>query len=294
MELMLGRVPAPNALPRTKGALLTSAVRGTTPPGVSWGKGLVTWPEAPRAYRIAQDCTDGLIGVGDPAEYGPVAARPFVIQSVTRCPRTTDLEEVKTRARAHIESITSNAIARELWTGEATKVDPWELPDGLRFSLANPRPTGSTGNDGPYLNPHLSAGPMLTGTADSLAEAIGRVESEVADRTAGGLIFLHVPAPLLMGLDREQVQMVGDLLMTPLGSLIVTDFGYPPNPGDAVPSTYTIYGTGPVTCYVGGVDVMDRSSWVVDHRTNRIAVWAERPALTLFDPQTLVGCAVTA
>jgi hypothetical protein len=293
MELMLGRVPAPQAQPRTRGALLTSAVRGTVPPGVDWGKGVVTWPESPRAYRIAQDCTDALIGHGDPDEYGPVAARPFVIQTVTHCPRTNDLDLIKARAARHLESITSSAIARELWTGEATIADPWDLPDGLRFSLANPRPAASTGNDGPFLNPYLESGALLGDAAGSVAEAIGLVESEVADRTAGGAIYLHVPSTLLMGLERGQLQAVGDLLMTPLGSLVVTDFGYPPDPGDAV-GDLTVYGTGPVTVYLGDVTVFDQSSWVVDHTNNQISVWAERSALVLFDPQTLVGCTVTA
>jgi hypothetical protein len=295
MELMLGRVPAPQAEPRPKGSLRIAAKPGTVPPGVDWGKGVITWPESPRAYRIAQDCTDELIGYGDPAEYGPVAARPFVIQTVTHCPRTNDLDAIKARAARHLESITSSAVARELWTGEATQADPWDLPAGLRFSLANPRPAGSTANEGPYLNPYLEAGStaLLTGAADSIADAIGRVESEVADRTAGGDIYLHVPSTLLMGLEMGQLQQVGNLLMTPLGSLVVTDFGYPPDPGDAV-GDLVVYGTGPVTVYLGGITVFDQSSWIVDHTNNQISVWAERSALVLFDPQTLVGCTVTA
>lgn len=294
MELMPGRVPAPQAQPRTKGALLTSAPPRTSPPGVDWGKGVLMWPESPSAYRIAQDCTDVLVGHGDPGEYGPVAARPFVIQTVVHCPRTNDLDVLKARAARHLDSITSNAIARELWSGAATIADPWDLPAGLRYSLANPRPSGSTGNDGPFLNPYLTSGPVLADAATSVAEAIGRVESEVADRTAGGDIYLHVPSTLLMGLERFQVQQVGNLLMTPLGSLIVTDFGYPPDPGDDPADDLTVYGTGPLSIYLGGVTVFDESSWIVDHKNNQISVWAERSALVLFDPQTLVGCTVTA
>jgi hypothetical protein len=55
-----------------------------------------------------------------------------------------------------------------------------------------------------------------------------------------------------------------------------------------------IYGSGPVTVWLGDPVVYDQDSWVVDNTTNRVAVWAERPALIWFDPQTLVGCTVSA
>lgn len=292
MDLMLGTIPPLPAQPRPKGALLTTAMPGSTPEGVDWHQGIAQWPESAPSWRIAQACTDDTVGYGNEAEFGPVAARPFVIQTVTHCPRGP-LATMVARAERNLRAVTSTAMAHELWTGEASALDPWTLPTG-QVGLVNPRPDAGTADEGPYLNPHLTAGSgtLLTPTvAPDLQEAIGLVEAEVADRVAGGPIFLHVPSTHLLSL--LALQHEGDLLRTPLGSYVVADTGYPPDVTDATDADLTVYGTGPVQYWLDEPVVTDRASWVVDNTTNKVAVWAERAALLLFDPQTLVGCTVT-
>lgn len=293
MELIPGPIPAPQVAERRKGALLTSAMPGPALGGVDWGKGVIAWPESAPSYRIVQDCTDDIADYGDEAEFSPVGARPFVIQTVTHCPRTS-IAEMSARAERHIRAITSQALAYELWTGDATSLDPWTLPEGQVYGgLANQRPASSgTADEGPYLNPYLAdAGTtMLSSTFADPTAAMGAVEAAVAERMAGGPIYLHVPTDFVMGMGAD-LRDEGDFLRTPTGSMVVADAGYP-GPG-ATGTDLVIYGTGPVQIWLGEPTVYDRDSWVVDFRTNRVAVWAERPALMWFDPQTLVGCTVS-
>lgn len=288
MELMPGVIPAPALQQRTKASLLSSAAPGSTPGGVDWRKGIATWPESTPYYRLVQDCTDEAVEYGDETDSAPIGARPFVIQSVVHCPRAS-ISAMAERARTHLRAMTSTALAYELWTGEATALDPWKLPTG-QVALGNQRPDAGTDAEGPYLNPHFDSGTAPTMTANSFVEAIGLVEAEVMDRYAGGPVYLHVPASAVLELLTLESQ--GDLIRTPLGSIVVADAGYPPNTG-AGSNDLTVYGTGPVSYWLDDPVVYDQDSWVVDHANNRVAVWAERTALLLFDPQTLVGCTVT-
>ena len=290
MELIPGHVPAPTVQERRKASLLTSAIPGPDLGGVDWHKGVVAWPESAPSYRVVQDCTDEIADYGDENEFGPVAARPFVIQTVTHCPRGS-VAEMSARAERHIRAVTSQALAYELWTGEATALDPWSLPTGQVYGgLANPRPAASTGDDGPYLNPFLNGATMLSGTYTDATQAMGAVEAAVAERMAGGPVYLHVPTDFLMGMGAD-LREVGDLLQSPTGSIVVADAGYP-GPG-ATGTDLVIYGTGPVQVWLDEPVVYDAGIQVVDFEQNRVGVWAERAALMWFDPQTLVGCTVS-
>lgn len=291
MALIPGRIPAPQVQERRKASLLTSAIPGPDLDGVDWHKGVIAWPESAPSYRVVQDCTDEIADYGDEAEFGPVAARPFVIQTVTHCPRGS-LDELAARAERHIRAITSQALAYELWTGDATALDPWTLPTG-QVALANQRPDTGTADEGPYLNPHLDGAVTLLGTAfDNASAALGAVEAAVAERMAGGPIYLHVPTDFVLGMGAD-LRDQGDLLRTPTGSLVVADAGYPGKAVDAEAGEFTVYGSGPVTVWLDEPVIYDTDTWVVDHNTNRVAVWAERAALIWFDPQTLVGCTVS-
>lgn len=290
MALIPGHIPAPQVQERRKASLLTSAIPGPDLEGVDWHKGVVAWPESAPSYRVVQDCTDVIADYGDEAEFGPVAARPFVIQTVTHCPRGS-IAEMSARADRHIRSITSQALAYELWTGEATALDPWSLPTG-QVALANPRPDAGTADEGPYLNPYLGGATVLSTTFTDASAALGAVEAAVAERMAGGPVYLHVPTDFVMGMGAD-LRDEGDLLRTPTGSLVVADAGYPGTDPTPTAGEFVIYGTGPVVIWLDEPTVYDQDSWVVDHNTNRVAVWAERPALIWFDPQTLVACNVS-
>lgn len=292
MQVMLGQIPSPPVQARRAGDLLRAAIPGNTGDGgTDWLKGVVQWPESLAGWRTLQDCSDIEQDYGVGASGQAVGAHPFVIQTAVDCPRGS-VAAMADRARRRIEAISSQAVARELWTGATSLGDPWQLPTGLTWELSNPSPAA-----GSYVNPHLRDATLLNaGVTDptllpSAMSAIGQIEAAVADRTIGGPIYIHVPLDVLMGiaigLDRR-----GDVLLTPAGSVVVADGGYPGTTDDTN-STLAIYGTGPVQVWLGDPVVHDEPTWVVNPATNVARVWAERPALVLFDPQTLVGAAVS-
>lgn len=289
MQVMLGQVPSPPVQARRVGDLLRAAIPGNTgDAGTDWLKGVVQWPESLAGWRTLQDCSDVEQDYGVGASGQAVGAHPFVIQTAVDCPRT-GIPEMADRARRRLEALSSQAVARELWTGATSLGDPWQLPTGLTWELSNPSPAA-----GSYTNPYLRAATLLNDTATALPAmaAIGQVEAAVADRSIGGPIYIHVPLDVLMdvaiGLDRR-----GDVLLTPAGSIVVADGGYPGTTTDTADAPLAIYGTGPVQVWLGDPVVYDEPTWVVDPATNVARVWAERPALALFDPQTLVGAAVS-
>lgn len=159
--------------------------------------------------------------------------------------------------------------------------------------LTTPTAT-SSGDEGPYLNPYLEAATILNGgiAYTDATKALGVVEAAVAERIAGGPVYIHVPTDFVMGMGAD-IRDVGDLLYTPTGSLVVADAGYP-GPGVAGGTNLVIYGTGPVMLWLDEPRVTDQADWVVDNTTNKVALWAERDALLWFDPQTLVGVNVAA
>lgn len=289
---MLGESPPPPAEARRVGALLTAAVPGQARDGTDWRKGALTWPESAPGWRVVTDCDPGEAdyGLGDGA--APVGAVPFLIQTLTTCPRSADLSALVERAERQIRAVTSKAVARELWTGALTKDAPWSMPTGTPFELANPRPDAGTGTDGPFLNPHLNAADLLDGTFTHPAQAVAAAEAAAADLLlGGGPVFLHVPQEWVLELGQFGITPMGDVIRTPLGSVVVADPGYPGTHG--ADGAETAYATGPVQVWLDEPTVHSDPTDVVDAGTNRVGVWAERPALVLFDPQTLVGASLT-
>ncbi|MDN5919082.1 MAG: hypothetical protein L0I76_28975 [Pseudonocardia sp.] len=294
MQAMLGQVPPLPAQARRVGDLLRAATPGQAgDSGTDWQKGVITWPESLAGWKTLLDCSTAEEDYDVTTSGDAVGAVPYLIQTAVDCPRAP-IPEMAARARRRIEAITSQAVARELWTGALSADDPWELPDSITWTLSNHSPATGT-----YVNPYLRAATLLNAadvggdpaTLPSPAAALGMVESAVADTMVGGPIYLHVPLAVLfelaLGLERR-----GDLLYTPAGSIVVADGGYPGTSADTGGAT-AIYGTGPVQVWLGETTVYDEPSWVVDPATNVARVWAERPALVLFDPQTLVGAAVS-
>lgn len=288
---MLGESPPPPAEPRRVGALLTAAVPGQTRGGTDWRKGVITWPESAPGWDLVADCDPAQVdyGLGDGA--APVGAVPFLIRTLTVCPKSADLTALRERADRQIRAVTSKAVARELWTGALSRDAPWSLPE-VPFELGNPRPDAGTATAGPWLNPHLDAATLLAGPFTLPAQAVAAAEAAASELIAGGgPVFLHVPQEWVLELGQFGIAPQGDLIRTPLGSVVVADPGYPGTDGPSGPEV--VYATGPVQVWLDDPRVYDDPQLVVDHRTNQIGMWAERPALALFDPQTAVGCPLT-
>lgn len=276
---LLSPVASPLAAP-PRGGLLAATVQG---PDERWLNGVVSWPESAVGWELSQDCSTETVEYGEQdGGVQPLAGVPFLIRTSVVCPRTT-IPDMAERARARLDSITSRAIARELWTGAETQADPYQLPN-ISSDWLNPSP--STGE---YTNPYLLQGSAVDvggGVGLDVLSALGAVEAAVGQRITSGPVFLHVPVAVIndaaWALERR-----GDLLVTLTGGVVVTDYGYP------LEAEPVIYGTGTVQTWVGPIHVDDEPSEVVSRVDNTVRVWADRPALYLFDPRTLVSCQVT-
>lgn len=260
-----------------RGGLLAHAERGDN--GVDWRKGVQWWPEDVAGWQLAAECDPSTVDVGDVDFPRPVVAQPFLIRTNVKGPKSSRLD-LGARADRRLRAITSQAVARELWLGELAQEAPFDLPEA--YDWANPGP-GSGTYHSPYLASGQAADVGLVGAAPDTA--VAAVEEALSELVAGGPLFLHMPQSVVMQLG-AQLTRQGDLLLTPSGSVVVADYGYP---GDVA----VVYGTGPVMVWVDEPHVYGDPSEYVNVADNHIEVWADRAALAIFDPATLVSCAVT-
>lgn len=276
---LLSPVAAPAATPQRTGGLLPAAVPGDENSG--WLHGVMEWPESALGWELSQDCSTEKISVGNQAGgQRPLSGIPYLIRTQVFCPRP-HIAAMAERVRRRLDVITPRAIARELMLGEITQADPYGLSDSYDWLNTSP-------GAGEYVNPYLidTVGTELASIADPLA-AFGAVEAAVAARVISGPVYIHAPLSLVMEVGASLIAR-GDLLLTPTGGIVIADWGYPE---DDPPF---IYGTGPVQVWTGAIEVDAEPGEVLDRETNEIIVYASRPALALFDIQTLVSVEVTA
>jgi hypothetical protein len=219
------------------------------------------------------------------ANSGPFVAHPVHLQTVMECrAREIRPDELVDRARNRMETVTSVALARELWTGAASGGEPFDLP-GAGWSnqqvAAGPPIT--------YRNPRLADGSatVVGGGPLEPKRALGELEAAAGLRLGGRRVTIHCSPRLVPHLG---VDNAGATLVTKAGSLVIADPGYT---GDGPAAGEWMFATGPVLYAVGPVDVAGENQWTVNRQTNVVKVHAGRDALALFDPCALVGVVVT-
>lgn len=276
--MLPGFVDGPPAAAQ-RGGLVANSLTGDQQ--VDWLKGLQWWPEDAGGYQLAVECSTETVDYGDVGIPSPVAAQPYLIRTNVQGPKSSRLD-LGERARRRLEFVTSKALAREFWLGEMAQAAPFELPTSYEWS--NPSPSS-----GLYETPYLSMTAAATVTSGlDPASAMAAVEEELGALVTGGPMYLHVPLSLITQLGLILTRQ-GDALFTDAGSVVVTDRGYT---GDGPTTGTWIYGTGPVMTWVGDAVVYDDPSEYVNVSNNVIEVWADRPAMALFDPLTLVAAQV--
>jgi hypothetical protein len=183
---------------------------------------------------------------------------------------TGQLERVRRQAVA----VSSYMVARELWTGERTQLNPYTNPEGVVTQtnawLASPAATLITGAFDPY-------------------DGLGELE-ETARRAALGLdVFIHVPIEVVPLIANAVIQ-VGNLLKTETGAIIVADAGYlgTDQAGALIANRRFIYATGPVQVRLDDVVAEE----LVEHRTNTRKATADRIFAATFDPCIHYGLAI--
>lgn len=279
MVMLPGFVDGPPAQAQ-RGGLVANSSPGDRQ--VDWLKGVQWWPEDAGGYQLAAECTTAVVDYGDVGVPRPVVAQPFLVRTNVQGPKSTR-HDLGARAARRLEFVTGKAIAREFWLGELAQAAPFTLPTDYDWS--NPSPAA-----GEYTTPYLAMPDPATvpGGALDPATAMAAVEEQLGDVATGGQLYLHMPLSLITVLGPVLTRQ-GDLLLTDAGSAVICDRGYT---GDGAAAGTWIYGTGPVMTWVGDPTVYNDPAECVRVSDNHIEVWADRPAMTLFDPQTLVAAQV--
>jgi hypothetical protein len=255
-------VAAIPAKAQATGSLLAAALK---PTDGRWENGL--------AWRSERCFAAAGFGVCDPTP-DPVEPNPFNLESVypqgyviaDEC--TTlggDMDEARVRRQA--EAVASFMVARELWTGTLTAANP------------------ATVDGSPYVNPSLDSGAtVVASTATGVVARLAILEQTAMTSADGQQVFLHLPPHLVLGLG-NLLRMVGDLLVTPLGNVIVADAGYPGS-GPAGTGTEWAFATGPVGVRLTAIEVITDMAATLDRTTNRRKLWARREFAAAFDACT--------
>lgn len=266
-------IPGVPAAPPTHG-LVASAVR---PDVQRWEQGLAWVPErCGSPYQLVPWCDVPEVGYVAPRA-GAAYHRPVGLRTADECSTLggpVDLERVRRVAVAQAPF----AIARELWEGDLTQTDPYDL-DGVSSTnayLASPDAT------------------VVGASAANHSVGVGRLEQSALEATHGQQVMVHVPVMLLPQL-ADTVQPVGNQLITRAGNILVGDAGYPGTgpAGQAVGATVWIYATSPVAVLTSPwvIDTDDTST--VDRATNTRTVWATSVFAALFDPCVHLATEIT-
>lgn len=175
--------------------------------------------------------------------------------------------------RKQADAVTSFEMARELWTGARTQLNPFTPPEGgsdTNRYLASPDATVLAGGFTPI-------------------DGLGLIEEEARSGNLGLDVMIHVPIQLVPHLEQALVQ-TGNVLRTQTGAIVVADAGYDGSSptGELEDDRRWIYATGIVNHRLSDIDTRD----FVDQRINRRTVVAERLFAAYFDPCTHYGLAV--
>lgn len=255
-------VDAIPAKAQATGSLLAAALK---PSGGRWENGL--------AWRSERCFSAAGYGVCDP-EPEPVEPSPFDLESVypqgyVVADECTTLGGTmnEDRVRRQAEAVASFMVARELWTGALTAANP------------------ATVDGSPVVNPSLDNGAItVASTATGVVNRLAALEQAAMVSANGQQVFLHVPPHLVLQLG-NLLRLSGDLLVTPLGNVIVADAGYPGS-GPAGTGTDWAYATGPVAVRMTTIEVLADMRETLDRTNNRRKLYARREFAAAFDACT--------
>lgn len=252
------------------------ASAGPPPTLDRWESGLAWIPErCATTYQLVPWCDEPVVEYDIPRA-GAAYYRPVPLRVADQCSTMggpADIERIRRVADAQAPF----AIARELWDGELTQLDPFTVGGQEVFNA--------------YL-----ASPDAEEVGTSAAEArvaIGRLEQAALESTHGQPVMLHVPILVLPQL-HGYVQRVGQTLITLAGNVLVADGGYPGTgpAGEPAGATVWAYATPPVQVLTSPLVVIEGDD-AVDPQTNTRTVWASRIFAATFDPCVHLATEIT-
>lgn len=209
-------------------------------------------------------------GVFGPARDWTPEALPFVVTAYDVCSTIGfQSRDYEGRARRMLESTQSFQVAREFWTGNVTGTDNRYLDSSDAFAI--------------------------TGSPVAIVEAIGLAEQYLADVGGGRRGMIHLTNQAFVTAYSERViEQQGALYVTPVGTIVVADAGYPTGDGE----TQSIFVTGMVGVRLSPIEVIpgtfaeavNRAAAMVREAAgtgtkfaNTLAIEAERLALVQWD-----------
>lgn len=262
-------VAAPLARAQTSANLLASAVPGDASDR-TWMSGVSWIGELCPQLEIVDPCAE-LDGSVEPAGGEFRFATPLGYRMRAQCttmggPRSYPV--VSERLARQAEAVASFAVARELAEGAGATANPFDGPSGA---------TGLVNQFFADANAETITG------ATSVLDALGLLEQEARDRTAGMQVFLHIPIRIATQV-AAQLQRVGPELRTHTDAVVIADAGYTGRGPGAAPTGIWGYATGPVFAKLGPATVVDQLAATIDRRTNTQEIWADRMFLAGFDP----------
>lgn len=262
------RIEAPRATDPRYGLLFTATelkLDTDWPHGVKWA------PEQTGGGGVVGvNCRGGtdemVLSSPLPANPGITTSDPFVVWAEDHCTAMPSGRDFVGRATRQLEATQSYRIAHELWTGTLATADTLD-------------------NDWLMNDPKV-----LTAAAVSPMEALALIEIGLGQMLAGRRGMVHVSPQVLTELiTNESVVLNGQLWMTAMGNIVVSDAGYPgTKPTGAAGSNQWIYGTPLVGYALGPIDVppMTSGGQIVQNMNraiNDIVLYASREAILIWD-----------
>jgi hypothetical protein len=269
--------PGVPAAPPASG--LVAAAAHPTPPD-HWEDGISWVPErCATTYQLVPWCADApayTFPRPGAAYYRPVGAR--FADSCTTLAGKPDLERARRVAQAQLPFV----VARELWSGTATKADP--------YTTAETTLTGQTGNA--YLAAPTAV--VVGGSAASPLAALGRLEQAALEASGGQPVMLHVPLAVGWGVAANLFR-VGQHDFTASGNQVVFDGGYLGTgpAGQAAGGTVWAYATSPVAVYTADWQFITEDPQTVLKVKNTRTTWAATVFAALFDPCVHLATEIT-
>lgn len=267
-------VPArPAAPPRY--SLLAAATVLDDP--ARWQTGIAWEPEACGSGGAAAiDCNPFSTDRVPLRSDGPVTSWPFLLWASDECSTFGGPNrDWQGRARRALEATQSHQIAAEFWTGAITK--------GAGDSPASPYLADAS---------TVPGGSQITDVRD-----VALLEAWAAECSEGQRLMLHMSVNLfnryVAALGDPAVVQAGNLIVTALGNIVVTDSGYPgTGPDSAAPdSVEWAYVSTLAQVRLDAVEILPRTltdamdlASALDRASNTIVVWAQRLAAYQLDP----------
>jgi hypothetical protein len=243
--------------------------------GDDWMQGVRWAPEQTLGGGVlALDCFGSTDSMTPDTNSGWAEAEPFSVWAEDHCSTFGFLaRDYEARALRQLEAMQSFQVAHEFWTGDLAQ---------------------SASLDNHWLTEDPK---ILTSTALAPAEALAIVDMGLGQMLGGRRGMIHVSMQVLDELAvNDAITLNGQLWLSPAGTPIVADAGYPgdePDAGDADAHQW-IYGTSMVQYRLGEVMLVpgtldEARAQATARATNLTTVFAQRLVLLQWDSEIPIG-----